>query len=115
MTKHWGGMRMGLSLEEELAGLSERERERREGGTTDYDEATEPYLMELRKIFVRKLLATCTSFSEGIFRATISTIFIFLGSKGEEHTHTHTKSSQTADRTKTIGHSNRCFWLAEVC
>lgn len=36
-------------------------------GTTDYDEATEPYLMELRKIFVRKLLATCTSFSEGIF------------------------------------------------
>lgn len=37
------------------------------GTTTDYDEATEPYLMELRKIFVRKLLATCTSFSEGIF------------------------------------------------
>lgn len=36
-------------------------------GTTDYDEATEPYLMELRKIFVRKFLATCTSFSEGIF------------------------------------------------
>lgn len=30
-------------------------------------EATELYLMELRKIFVRKLLATCTSFSEGIF------------------------------------------------
>lgn len=27
---------------------------------------TGPYLMELRKIFVRKLLATCTSFSEGI-------------------------------------------------
>ena len=29
-------------------------------------DSTEPYLMELRKIFVRKLLATCTSFSEGI-------------------------------------------------
>ena len=47
---------------------------------------TGAYLMELRKIFVRKLLATCTSFSEGIFWVTIS-IFIFLGSRGEEHTH----------------------------
>lgn len=42
------------------------------GATANYysttDEATYrgPYLMELRKIFVRKLLATCTSFSEGI-------------------------------------------------
>lgn len=40
---------------------------RKRKGTTDNDGATEPYLMELRKIFVRKLLATCTSFSEGIF------------------------------------------------
>lgn len=37
-----------------------------------------PYLMELRKIFVRKLRAICTSLSDGIFCATISTIFIFL-------------------------------------
>lgn len=35
--------------------------------TTDYNEAAGSYLMELRKIFVRKLLATSTSFSEGIF------------------------------------------------
>lgn len=69
-------------------------------GSTDYDGATEPYLMELRKIFVRKLLATCTSFSEGIFWATISTIFIFLGSRGRN---THTKSSSTFDWT----HSRR--------
>lgn len=60
---------------------------------------TGAYLMELRKIFVRKLLATCTSFSEGIFWVTIS-IFIFLGSRGRN---THTKSSPTIDRT----HSRR--------
>lgn len=36
------------------------------------------YLMELRKIFVRKFRAICTSLSDGIFCATISTIFIFL-------------------------------------
>lgn len=65
--------------------------ERKKGGTgaTFNDEATKPYLMELRKIFVRKLLATCTSFSEGIFCVTISTIFIFLGSRGR-NTHKHT-------------------------
>lgn len=50
-------------------GHTGREGRKRKGGkrTTDNDGATEPYLIELRKIFVRKLLATCTSFSEGIF------------------------------------------------
>lgn len=42
------------------------------------------YLMELRKIFVRKLLAMCTSLSDGIFCVTMSIIFTFLGSKEEE-------------------------------
>lgn len=51
--------------------------------------------MELRKIFVRKLLATCTSFSEGILWLTIS-IFTFLGSRGNiAHTHTYTQCSPT--------------------
>lgn len=56
------------------------------------DDATQLYLMELRKILVRKLRATCTSFSEGIFWATMSTIFTFLDSNGRNtriHTNTH--------------------------
>lgn len=40
------------------------------------------YLIELRKILVRKLLATRTSLSDGIARAdTTSTILALMGSK----------------------------------
>lgn len=38
--------------------MKDGSRRRREDRKWDCDEATEPYLIELRKIFVRKLLAT---------------------------------------------------------
>lgn len=47
---------------------------------TQQDVADWWYLIELRKIFVRKLLATCTSVSDGIVRAdTTSTILVLMG------------------------------------
>lgn len=93
-----GGMEMMTLLDEYVMWLwphhwqkGRGRKKRKRMGATGIYEAMEPYLIELRKIFVRKLLATCTSFSEGIFWATISTIFIFLGSRGRN---TQTKNSR---------------------
>lgn len=73
------------------------------------------YLIELRKIFVRKLRATWTSLSDGIFCATISTIFILL--KGVRGRRTHRRNLWTQwrpmDRNSSATLLSKTDWLKE--
>ncbi|KAL6468808.1 hypothetical protein MHYP_G00223320 [Metynnis hypsauchen] len=70
-------------------------------GRTDKRPTVAQYLIELRKIFVRKLLATCMSLSAGIVCVTKSTIFIFLYSMKEEGTQKLLNQSRQLSHSKT--------------
>lgn len=67
------------------------------------------YLMELRKIFVRKLLATCTSVSDGIVPDdTTSTILALMG--GEWWKEKKEKEEERTRQNYTL--SNKTFCLS---